>query len=358
MNINGLIKPALLVLAGLAITVGAPGEADAQKKVKWKMQSAFGGKLAHLGPSGIRFVDKVDTMSKGKFKIKFFEPGALVPALECFDSVSKGSIESCWTSPGYHAGRYPGLAFATTVPFGPGLGEYMAWKWFGGGNEIRDKIYDKHDLIGKDGFAIGPETSGWFKFEVTDLEQMKGLKMRFFGLGGRALAKIGVSVQLLAGGDIYPALERGVIQAAEFSMPTIDIGYGFYQIAKHNYFPGWHQQVSVGEFLVNKTKFNALDESYQAMIDAALNEQLIFTYAESEAQNPAALIEMSEKHGVTRHRWRDDQLAVFEKAWNEVLAEESATDPTFKEFADSYTSFRAKYKPWGDAQKLKDTYLD
>jgi TRAP-type mannitol/chloroaromatic compound transport system substrate-binding protein len=117
MKINELIKPALLVLAGLAVTMGAPGNADAQKKVKWKMQSAFGGKLAHLGPSGIRFVDRVDTMSKGKFKIKFFEPGALVPALECFDSVSKGSIESCWTSPGYHAGRYPGLAFATTVPF-------------------------------------------------------------------------------------------------------------------------------------------------------------------------------------------------------------------------------------------------
>ena len=358
MKINEFIKPALLVLAGLAVTMGAPGNADAQKKVKWKMQSAFGGKLAHLGPSGIRFVDRVDTMSKGKFKIKFFEPGALVPALECFDSVSKGSIESCWTSPGYHAGRYPGLAFATTVPFGPGLGEYMAWKWFGGGNEIRDKIYAKHDLIGKDGFAIGPETSGWFKFEVKDLEQMKGLKMRFFGLGGRALAKIGVSVQLLAGGDIYPALERGVIQAAEFSMPTIDIGYGFYQIAKNNYFPGWHQQSSVSEFLMNKTKFEALPEAYQEMIRSASYTQVIYTHAAADSQQFGAMKIMQEKHGVKIHRWKDEQLAVFEKAWREVVAEESAKDALFKEFADSYYAFRNGFKLWGDAQLMKATYLD
>jgi TRAP-type mannitol/chloroaromatic compound transport system substrate-binding protein len=187
---------------------------------------------------------------------------------------------------------------------------------------------------------------------------MKGLKMRFFGLGGRALAKIGVSVQLLAGGDIYPALERGVIQAAEFSMPTIDIGYGFYQIAKHNYFPGWHQQTSVGELLVNKTKYDGLKQSHKDMIETSLGHQLIYTYAESEAQNPVALMEMGEKYGVIRHRWKDEQLAVFEKAWKEVLVEESATDATFKEFADSYLAFRATYKHWGDAQFLKGTYLD
>ena len=133
----------------------------------------------------------------------------------------------------------------------------MAWKWFGGGNEIRDRIYAEHDLLGFDSFGIGPETSGWFKTPIESLDQMKGLKMRFFGLGGRVLTRIGVSTQLLAGGDIYPALERGVIDATEFSLPTIDIGYGFYQIAKHNYFPGWHQQVSIGEFLVNKTLFEA-----------------------------------------------------------------------------------------------------
>ncbi len=358
MRITSLIKYVFLAVAGFTMVMAMPNGADAQKRIKWKMQSAFGGKIPHLGPSAKRFTEKVESMSDGKFKIKFHEPGALVPALECFDAVSKGAIESCWTSPGYHAGRYPGLAFMTTVPFGPGLGEFMAWKWFGGGNEIRDRVYLKHDLLGFDCFGIGPETSGWFKFEVNSLEQMKGLKMRFFGLGGRVLSKIGVSTQLLAGGDIYPALERGVIEAAEFSMPTIDIGYGFYQIAKYNYFPGWHQQVSIGEYLVNKTEFDGLKKSYQDMIDAALGWQLIYTYAETEALNPDAMLAMGSKYGVNVRRWRDDQLAVFEQAWQDVLVEQSAEDPLFKEFADSYLSFRAKYKLWGDAQSLKNTYIE
>ena len=137
-------------------------------------------------------------LSGGKFEMKFFEPGALVPALECFDAVSKGSVEACWTTPGYHTGKYPALAFFTTVPFGPNIGEFLAWKWFGGGNKLRDEIYAKHDLIAFDCFCIGPETSGWFRNEIKSLDEMKGLKMRFFGLGAKVMQKLGVSTQLLA----------------------------------------------------------------------------------------------------------------------------------------------------------------
>ena len=149
----------------------------------------------------------------------------------------------------------------TAVPFGPQIGEFIGWKWFGGGNDIRDEIYAKHDLVAFDCLAIGPETSGWFKEPVGSLDDLKGMKMRFFGLGAKVMTKLGVSTQLLAGADIYPALERGVIDATEFSMPNMDIDYGFYQIAKNNYFPGWHQQVSVSEILMNKTKFEALPGS-------------------------------------------------------------------------------------------------
>lgn len=358
MNLRTFTRGALILPLALAVTVAISTDSEAQKRLRWKMQSAFGSKILHLGPSAIRFSDKVYSMSDEKFRIKFHEPGALVPALETFDAVSKGAIETAWTSPGYHAGRYPGLAFMTAVPFGPGLGEYMAWKWFGGGNEIRDRVYADHDLLGFDSFGIGPETSGWFKTPIVSLDQMKGLKMRFFGLGGRVLSRIGVSTQLLAGGDIYPALERGVIDATEFSLPTIDIGYGFYQIAKHNYFPGWHQQVSIGEFLVNKTLFEGLSQAYRDMIDAALGWQILYTYAETEGWNPDAMLEMQAKYGVTNHRWTDEQLGVFEQAWRDLLEEESAKDPLFKEFADSYLGFREKYKIWGDAQALKGTYLD
>ena len=140
--------------------------ASAQDKVRWKMQSAFGSSLTHLGPSGVRFVKDIERMSGGKFEVKFFEPGALIPPLECFDAVSKGSIKSCWTTPGYHTGKYPSLAFFTTVPFGPNIGEFLAWKWFGGGNKLRDEIYAKHDLVAVDCFCIGPETSGWFRKEI------------------------------------------------------------------------------------------------------------------------------------------------------------------------------------------------
>ena len=229
--IKGLIVlvVALTGAAYLASSLTTP--AEAQKKVTWKMASAFGSKLPHLGTSATRFADNIKVMSGGTLELKFFEPGALVPALECFDAVSKGSVESCWTTPGYHTGKYPALAFFTTVPFGPQIGEFLAWKWFGGGNELRNEIYAKHNLIALDCFAIGPETSGWFKKEVKNVAELKGIKMRFFGLGAQVMQKLGVNTQLMAAADIYPALERGVIDATEFSMPTMDLALGFHQIA-------------------------------------------------------------------------------------------------------------------------------
>ena len=233
----------------------------------------------------------------------------------------------------------------------------MAWKWFGGGNDLKQKIYDKHNLIAFDSFAIGPETSGWFKTEITSLEQIKGLKMRFFGLGAKVMQKMGAQTQLLPGADIYPALERGVIDATEFSMPTIDTKLGFYQIAKFNYFPGWHQQVSVSELLMNKDSWNKLSKQQQRIIQVALGDSVMHTYAETEAMNFDAMALMQSKHGVTVKRWPDSTLATFEKAWNEVVKEESAKDALFKEVADNFYGFRAKYKVWGDAQSLKGSYL-
>ncbi|MGH7384019.1 MAG: TRAP transporter substrate-binding protein [Candidatus Rokuibacteriota bacterium] len=342
------------VAAGMALSWSEP--AEAQKRVRWKMASAFGSKLPHIGTSGVRFSENVKIASGGTLELKFFEPGALVPALECFDAVSKGSIESCWTTPGYHTGKYPALAFFTTVPFGPQIGEFMAWKWFGGGNELRDEIYAKHGLIAFDSFAIGPETSGWFRNEVKSIAELKGLKMRFFGLGAQVMQKLGVSTQLLAGADIYPALERGVIDATEFSMPTIDIALGFHQIAKNNYYPGWHQQVSVSELLMNREEWNKLSAQHKKIIQLALGESVAHTYFETEAKNPQAMVQMKDKHKVTNRRWSDDDIKAFEKAWIDVLKEESAKDELFKKVADHYLNWRKTYKIWGDAQALKPTY--
>jgi TRAP-type mannitol/chloroaromatic compound transport system substrate-binding protein len=352
-----LVKLGLSGALALGLVALSPfGEAAAQEKIRWKMQSAFGSTLVHLGTSGVRFSKDIDRMSAGKFEIKFYEPGALIPPLECFDAVSRGSIESCWTTPGYDTGKYPALAFFTAVPFGPSVGEFLAWKWFGGGDKMRDEVYEKHGMVARDCFCIAPETSGWFRKEVKSLDELKGLKMRFFGLGAQVMAKLGVSTQLLAGGDIYPALERGVIDATEFSMPTMDMNLGFHQIAKFNYFPGWHQQVSCSHLLMNKKSWDALPEQYKAMIEVAGRAQISYTYAETEAMQFDIMAEMRDKHKVQIKRWSDKDLATFEKAWLDVLKEESAKDPLFKKIADHYLDFRKKYAIWGESQTLKATY--
>jgi TRAP-type mannitol/chloroaromatic compound transport system substrate-binding protein len=353
---RSLLKLGILGVFALSFTALSLTAASAQEKIRWKMQSAWASSLPHLGASGVRFSRDIERMSGGKFEVKFFEPGALIPPLECFDAVSRGSIESCWTTPGYHTGKYPALAFFTTVPFGPGFGEFVAWKWFGGGNKLREEIYAKHDLVAVDCLCIGPETSGWFRKEIKSVDELKGLKMRFFGLGAQVMQKLGVSTQLLAAADIYPALERGVIDATEFSMPMMDIKLGFHQVAKFNYFPGWHQQVSCSEFLMNKKAWEALPDQYKAMIEVAGQAQVAYTYAETEAMQFDAMAEMRDKNKVQVKRWDDKVLAAFEKAWLEVIAEESAKDAVFKKVADDYLAFRKKYAIWGESQAMKPTY--
>jgi TRAP-type mannitol/chloroaromatic compound transport system substrate-binding protein len=341
----------------LVATLGLATDADAQERVRWKMQSAFPGNLSHLGTSAKRLEGMVDRLSGGNFELKFFEPGALVPALECFDAASKGSVESCFTTAGYHTGKHPSLAFFTAVPFGPGFGEYFALMIYGGGKDLQNEIYARSDLYSLDCNMIGPETSGWFKKPVESLDQLKGLKMRFFGLGAQVMQKLGVSTQLLAGADIYPALERGVIDATEFSMPNMDIDLGFYQVAKYNYYPGWHQQSSIGELLMNKAAFDGLSDQNQAILEGACGWNIYVNYAETEAMNPAAMNKMLEEYGVTNVRWSDEDLAAFEAAWNEVVEEQSADDEDFARIAESYYAFREVYRTWAAAQFLKPTYV-
>jgi TRAP-type mannitol/chloroaromatic compound transport system substrate-binding protein len=180
--------------------------------------------------------------------------------------------------------------------------------------------------------------------------------MRIPGLAGKVYATLGVDVKLLPGGEIFPALERGVIDATEFSMPAMDVKLGFHQIAKFNYFPGWHQQVSCSELLMNKKAYDALPEQYKAMIQIAAQAQVIYTYAETEATQFGVMAEMRDKHHVQVKRWPDDALKAYEKAWLEVIKEESANDPLFKKVADHYLNYRKQYAIWGKAQEVKATY--
>jgi TRAP-type mannitol/chloroaromatic compound transport system substrate-binding protein len=185
---------------------------------------------------------------------------------------------------------------------------------------------------------------------------VKGLKMRFFGLGAKVMQKMGVSTQMLAASDIFPALERGVIDATEFSMPAMDIKLGFHQVAKFNYFPGWHQQVSCSEVLMNKKAYDALPEQYKAIIQVAAQAQVIYTYAETEHTQFGVMAEMRDKYKVQVKRWPDEMLKEYERVWLEVIKEESATDPLFKKVADHFLDYRKKYAIWGESQVLKPTY--
>ena len=348
------IRLSVVVLAGcFALGLVLPGEAAAQKTVRWKMASAFTSGLDVVGESGPIFAENLKKMSAGQLEVKFFEPGALVPAFEVFNAVSKGSIESGWTTPGFHVGQIPAAPWFTTVPFGPQAGEFLAWLRYGGGGTLKDEIYARHGVKGISCIMITPEASGWFRKEIKTLEDLKGIKMRFFGLGARVMQKLGVQTQLIPPGEIYPALERGIIDATELAFPSIDIKQGFYQVAKHYYFPGWHQQSSVGEFLVNLKKWNELSEAHRKMIEVACDANLTWSFVTSEARQFTALRDLVEKHGVKVHYWSEPILARMKSAWEEVIAEESARDPDFKRAHESYADFRKKYAIWKEHGYLK-----
>lgn len=344
----------ITVIVGLIIPIlfGLGHTANAQDRVLWKMQSAFPGGLLVLGEAVERFERNVEAISGGDFRVKVYEPNALVPALEGFDAVSVGSIDAMWGASAYHVGKIPALSWFTAVPFGPRAGEYLAWLRYGGGGDIYNEIYAEHGLKGLHCLIIAPEASGWFRNEIESAEDLKGLKVRYGGLGAKVLAKMGASTQLLAPGEIYAALDRGTIDAAEFSMPAIDQNLGLHQVAQHYYFPGWHQQATIGELLINLKKWNALSDRHKAIIEVACGESLSWSFVRSEALQFKAMASLRDK-GVMIHRWSDRLLKEFEAKWQEVVEEESARDPLFKRIYDSFSAFRQEYRIWREHGYLR-----
>ena len=332
------------VAAGMAFV--AAGQAGAQS-VRWELGSTYSSSLTQLGTLGVHLVEKINRASGGDIEITFNEPGALVPALETFDAVASGSIDAAWSTPGYWAGKDATFAMFSAVPFGPSSGEYLAWIYYGGGRELQDELYAPYGLKSIPCGIIAPEASGWFQTEITSTDQLNGLKMRFFGLGARVMEKMGVSTQLIAGGEIYQALELGTIDATEFSQPAIDLNLGFFQVAKHYYFPGWHQQSTIFELLLNLEAWNELAENQQAIIELACGDTMREGIAEGEAIQFAALNEL-QANGVTLHRWPTEILDELNAAWNEVAAELVAENENFAKVWESYSTFRENYQVWND----------
>mgnify|MGYP001078577728 FL=1 len=341
------MKNVFTSLAVAAAVLTAPA-AHAADKLLLKTPIAFSTALPGLGTPIPRVADQLDLMSGGTLKMKVHEPGKLVAPFEILDAVSTGKINSGYTTAGYWAGKIPASPLFSAVPFGPEAGEYMAWLYYGNGMSLYQEMYDQagYNVHVMPCAIIAPETSGWFAKEINTPADLEGLKMRFFGLGGKVMQKLGVATSLLPGGEIFPALEKGAIDATEFSMPAIDARLGFHKLVKYNYFPGWHQQATVFELMINKDVWNEASEQHQAIITNACKASMADSFAEGEAIQHAALIDNVENNGVEIKQWSDEMLATFEATWDAVAEEEAANDEFFSKVLADMNEFRAGYSIW------------
>ncbi len=324
------------------------GSVYAAKKVLLKTPIAFNKKLIGLGTT-IDYVSKrVKIASDGKINIKVYNPGKLVAPFEILDAVSTGKVGAGYATAGYWAGKMPAAPLFSAVPFGPEAPEYIAWFYYGNGMKLYQEMYDqagynvKVNLCG----VIAPETSGWFAKPINSVADLKGLKMRFFGLGGQVMQKLGVSTSLLPGGEIFPALEKGAIDATEFSMPAIDKLLGFHKIVKYNYFPGWHQQATAFELLINKNVWNKMSEAHQMIIEMACKDATANAIAEGEAAQFAVMKENVAKRGVKIVRWNQGMLDTFRSTWNDIAKDMAAKDAFFNKVYSDLTTFREGYDTW------------
>ena len=340
------MKKTLTSVALAASVIAAP--AVAADKLLLKTPIAFSTALPGLGSPIPRVAEQLELMSGGTLRMKVYEPGELVPPFEILDAVSTGKINSGYTTAGYWAGKIPAAPLFSAVPFGPEAGEYMAWLYYGNGLSLYQEMYDQA------GFnvhvipcaIIAPETSGWFANEINSPADLEGLKMRFFGLGGKVMQKLGVATSLLPGGEIFPALEKGAIDATEFSMPAIDARLGFHKLVKFNYFPGWHQQATVFELLVNKDVWAETNDAHKAIIENACKASMTDSFAEGEAIQHDVLIDNVENNGVTIKQWSQEMLDTFRTTWEDVAAEEAANDEFFAKVLADMNEFRDGYQLW------------
>jgi len=319
--------------------------AQADDKIRWKVPVAFGSHLPALGDNIVYVADIIKKASGGDVQFKIFEPGKLVPAFQITEAVGEKKIPAGYTWIGYDQGRIPSSPLLAAVPFGMEPWEYNAWWFEGGGKELGEKVYAEHNVHPVLCGNIGPETAGWFRGEIKTLDDIKGLKIRFAGLGGKVMQKLGASVTMLPGGEIFQALEKGAIDASEFSMPAIDQRLGFDKIAKNNYFPGWHQPYTAEYLVINKEIWDGLSDKNKGLIDVACTAGLTRNLSRGEALQGSVMAGFPEK-GVTARKLPDELLQELKKITEEVLAEEAAKDKWFKEILESQNKFRAEYKNW------------
>jgi TRAP-type mannitol/chloroaromatic compound transport system substrate-binding protein len=323
--------------------------------IKWKMVTSWPPGFPILQEGAERFAKRVDELSAGKLKIEVYAGGVLVPALGGFDAVSAGNVECCSSASYYWAGKCPAAQFFTAQPFGFMADQMSAWLLGGGGLDLWNEVYGKSNMVAIPLMNTGQQMAGWFRKEIKGPEDLKGLKFRTAGLGGKAMAKLGVAVQLLPGAEIVPALEKGAIDAAEWVGPAHDLRLGFPKVAKFYYYPGWAEPCGQTELMINKKAWESLPKDLKGIVFAASLEVNAWGIAQFDVQNAGALAEIKKQFpDVQVKRLPESVLKALRKAADEAMADEAAADKTgdFKRVWDAYLKFRAQMDDYFAVQYL------
>ncbi|WP_412067503.1 TRAP transporter substrate-binding protein [Rubrivirga sp. IMCC43871] len=313
-------------------------------RVRWRLASSFPRSTEILYGAAERFAERVAALTDGRFEIEPAEAGALVPALQVLDAVQAGSVPIGHTAGYYYLGKNQALTFDTAVPFGMQARQHDAWIRYGGGGELVQQTLADFGVVGLLGGNTGTQMGGWFREPVRSLADLRALTMRIPGLGGRAMERLGVVAQTLAGGEIYGALERGAIDATEWVGPYDDEKMGFFRVVKTYHYPGWWEPSAALSFYVNRAAFDALPSSYREALVSASNETNARMLSEYDAKNPAALGRLIER-GVDSIAFPEDVMAAAARASVELM-DESADEPHARRLLASYRDFQAASDRW------------
>jgi TRAP-type mannitol/chloroaromatic compound transport system substrate-binding protein len=332
--------------AGAAATaLAAPAIVKAQPTLNWRLASSFPKSLDTIFGAAEYAAKFVAEMSGGKFNIRVFAGGEIVPGLQVLDAVQNGTVEIGHTAPYYYVGKDPTWAFGTAVPFGLNARQYNAWWNFAGGDKLFNEFSQANGVVSLLCGNTGAQMGGWFRNEIKSLNDLKGLKFRVGGFAGQVLAKLGVVPTQIAGGEIYQSLERGTIDAAEWVGPYDDEKLGFAKVAKYYYYPGWWEGGPALHLQVNKKAWDALPKEYQSMLHAAAHAGNEWMLAKYDAQNPAAIRRLV-AGGTQLRAFSREMMDASYKAANELYAETNAKNAAFKKVFDSYMGFRDESIGW------------
>lgn len=336
---------AAVAIAAIGVAAFSAEPASAAEKIRWKVQSTFNTGWPALGDPIAYLAKTLDRATDGRIKLKVYEPGKIVPPLEITPSISRGDLPAAYNYLAYDQGRIPSAVLFSAVPFGMEPWEYAAWWYEGEGAKLAAEIYHERNVHPLLCSTIGPETAGWYRKPINSLDDLKGLKIRFSGLGGMVLNEIGASATLMAGGEIFAALEKGTLDATEYSMPAIDEVLGFHKIAKYNLFPGWHQVSTSTHFLINLDNWNSLADSDKALFEMGCTAATMRAIARGEALQGAQINGFKAK-GVTAAKLPDSVLQELKRVSAKVMAQEAAKDADFKRVWESQQAFHAEYEVW------------